>query len=275
MRGIVNLASISGLGIGGRGAVVSGFSPNNIAGLKIWLDASDTSTLTLTGSSVDSWTDKVAGHVFAQSVAGSKPTSGATVNGLNAITFDGSDDYLNKAAGNILTGSQGIVFTVIKTPAAFPAGNAGVFATGSDSSPTTGAFCAVSGYQVVTGVRYNRLIEKSSAGDAQTTIRGSATQSTSTTYILAQSSSGSAYGLRNNGVAETINVVAGADNGNWWGNNTGVDNTTVGAILRAGSLANIYSGVLCEVLAYDAVTLSAGQISQVETYLATKWGVTI
>lgn len=260
-------------GVGDAGS--ASFSPTDVSGLTLWLDASDAATLSLTGSSVNSWTDKVAGHVFAQSTAGSKPTSGATVNGRNAITFDGSDDHLNKVAGNILTGTQGIIFSVLRTPSAFPAGNFSLLTTGSDSSSSTGAFCAPTGVQNVAGVRYNRIIEKSSSGDSQTTIRGSAGMSTSTVYIEAASSSGSAYGLRSNGAAGTINVVAGSDNGNWWGNNTGVNNTTVGAILRAGALAGPLNADLCEVLIYDAVTLSAGDITQVETYLATKWGVTL
>lgn len=273
MYGIPNLSSLTALGSKGANGA---FSPSQISGLALWLDASDQTTITVTSSpDVDSWTDKVAGHVFAQSTAAAKPHTGASVNGRNAITFDGTDDYLNKVASDILVGSVGIIFTVFRTPGALPASNASALSTGSDAGAPTGAFCAPTGVQNSAGTRYNRIIEKSSSGDAQTTIRGSTGMAINSTYVLAASSTGSAYGLRVNGATETITVGAGSDNGNWFAQTTTPNNTTVGAILRDGVIAGPMWGDVCEILAYDGVTLTSTQIDQVESYLAAKWGVTL
>lgn len=57
-------------------------------------DASDVATLSLTGSSVDAWADKVASKVAA-ATGSARPTYSATArNGLAGVTGDGADDVL-------------------------------------------------------------------------------------------------------------------------------------------------------------------------------------
>ena len=59
----------------------------------LWLDASDTSTITASSGSVSEWRDKSgnARHV-SQGTAASQPTTGtATQNGKNVLSFDGGD----------------------------------------------------------------------------------------------------------------------------------------------------------------------------------------
>lgn len=77
----------------------------NIASLNpdLWLDASDSSTITASGSpaKVSQWNSK--GSIttnFAQATAAAQPTTGATTrNGLNVIDFDGGD-YLTSNLTN-------------------------------------------------------------------------------------------------------------------------------------------------------------------------------
>jgi hypothetical protein len=73
-----------------------GFSPTDIAGLKIWLKADSLSLSD--GDPVGTWAD--------QSGLGNSPTSSgsnrptyhtAVINGLPAVQFDGVDDYLTKS----------------------------------------------------------------------------------------------------------------------------------------------------------------------------------
>jgi hypothetical protein len=70
----------------------------------LWLDAEDTSTITLNGSTVSQWADKSgnARHIL-QAVASQQPTWNAT--GLNSkptLVFDGSSDILlNQNAGSV------------------------------------------------------------------------------------------------------------------------------------------------------------------------------
>ena len=69
------------------------FTPKSIAGLKAWYDASDTATISLSGSAVTQWNDKSANAFnLTQGTALRRPQSGVnTLNSLNVITFDGND----------------------------------------------------------------------------------------------------------------------------------------------------------------------------------------
>lgn len=66
-----------------------GFTPKNIAGLQLWLDASDASTMTFNGSAVSEWRDKSGkSNTFIQSTAVTQPTFVASSrNGKSAINF--------------------------------------------------------------------------------------------------------------------------------------------------------------------------------------------
>ncbi len=87
-----------GLGLGFRGFSGGGasFSPLDIPDLALWLDASDASTITEAGGAVSQWDDLSgnANHEI-QNVGSAQPTTGvATINGNNAIDFDGVNDYM-------------------------------------------------------------------------------------------------------------------------------------------------------------------------------------
>lgn len=72
------------------------FSPLDIPNLLAWYDATDASTITETGGLVDAWSDKSGnGNTLTQAVAGNRPGTGTqTINGLNAIEFPGTDEFL-------------------------------------------------------------------------------------------------------------------------------------------------------------------------------------
>lgn len=58
----------------------------------LWLDASDATSLTLNGSTVSQWADKSGnGRHATQATTSKQPTNGSSFNGLNALSFDGSD----------------------------------------------------------------------------------------------------------------------------------------------------------------------------------------
>jgi len=74
------------------------FAPEDIPNLLAWYDAADPSTITDTNGNVDAWTDKSGnGNDFAQSGA-PRPTTGTqTINGLNTIAFNGTNEFLSIA----------------------------------------------------------------------------------------------------------------------------------------------------------------------------------
>jgi hypothetical protein len=71
--------------------------PSELAGLQLWLDASDTTTITEAGGSVSQWNDKSGnGNNVTQGTGALQPTTGvSTVNGLNVLNFAG--DLLSAA----------------------------------------------------------------------------------------------------------------------------------------------------------------------------------
>ena len=92
----VNLRNsvISSLNTGLRQSVTGGptlWTPANLSGLVVWLDAADASTITLNGSNVSQWSDKSGnGNHAVQSTASSQPSYGApTINSKNVINFAG------------------------------------------------------------------------------------------------------------------------------------------------------------------------------------------
>jgi hypothetical protein len=102
------------------GIVASGamnFNPLNWSPF-IWLDASDTSSITSSAGKVSQWNDKSgnARH-FTQATSANQPTTGAaTQNGFNVISFNGSQDVrrtLGTLTGNITVFS---VFNITGQP---------------------------------------------------------------------------------------------------------------------------------------------------------------
>ena len=58
-------------------------------GITLWLDAADTNTIvTGTGNEVNTWANKIDTTVKMHSHSTYKPDTGASINGLNAITYD-------------------------------------------------------------------------------------------------------------------------------------------------------------------------------------------
>ena len=74
----------------------SGFNPKSIAGLQLWLDAADSSTITI-DTGVSEWRDKSAtGSKWVQAVGNEQPATGTqTMNGKNVVEFDGTNDSLS------------------------------------------------------------------------------------------------------------------------------------------------------------------------------------
>lgn len=108
----------SSLGIVASGA--QGFSPIDLSPA-LWLDASDSSTITASGSpaKVSQWNNKGSAENVAQATSANQPTTGATTqNGLNVLDFDGSDILIGSSlsAFNALhNGTPNIIAIVAKS----------------------------------------------------------------------------------------------------------------------------------------------------------------
>ena len=89
------------------------FSPADLT-TAAWYDATDTGTITESSGAVSQWDDKSGNNNHATQGTGSEqPITGTrTINGLNTLDFDGTDDYLNLGAELELLG--GMVFVVVE-----------------------------------------------------------------------------------------------------------------------------------------------------------------
>jgi hypothetical protein len=214
--------------------------PSDISDLALWLDAADASTLTLDGSNnVEQWNDKSGnGRHVEQSNATLRPARTlSSINGLTALTFDGTDDRL---IGTFASISQPItVFCVVRVD------NLGSQRTIFDSRLTV----IFAHYTTPpTNYNYHGGVARSFAG----VVAGS-------TYLGAITYNGASSSLRIN-----RSLV---DSGNA-GSSSLTDGISVGCT-RASSAFHL--GAIAELVFYSKV-LSAGEITSVENYLAAKWG---
>lgn len=227
----------------------SGFSPKNIAGLQLWLDAADSSTIS-TSTGVSEWRDKSAtGSKWEQTTGNNQPATGTqTLNGRNVIVFDGSNDSLS--ATTPLSTSLPLSFFIVQRIVA---------TTNFGMSYTAG-----------TGDNFN-VRQNSTNGLLQITTPGG------TVY---QDGSGSRAGLDD---ILAFVVPSGASANSTLtrnGSTLTLSNATAKPTLTGthyigrrsdGFYANLW---VAEIIAYST-ELSTTQRRVVEAYLGKKWGITV
>jgi hypothetical protein len=228
----------------------TGFNPKTIAGLSVWLDAADSTTITLNGTTVSEWRDK-SGNArnYAQATAANQPTTG-TVNGRNSVRAAAGSTRRQLTTTGFSLSAYTVFAVVVPDFSSNPAGFStftGIMAIGTGASgmmmlarvgsPTRwGSFASSavsSNTQLVTGTRYILVLQDAN-DNAISFFRNGAADGTST----------------GNSAGQTTNHLFGLFDG------------------------QEFHGDICEVLVYSSV-LAPSARSQVERYLAGKWGVTL
>jgi hypothetical protein len=79
----------------------------------VWLDAADTSTITESSGFVSQWDDKSGnGYDVVQATGANQPATGsATINGLNVLSFDGSNDRMQNL--NVPSSSRPHTYVIV------------------------------------------------------------------------------------------------------------------------------------------------------------------
>jgi hypothetical protein len=214
-------------------------------GPTLWLDASDTNTITEStpgSGSVSQWDDKSgnANHAVQATSTLQPLTNTNTLNSLNVLKF-ASDEMDNTVA---IASASAVVFIVSTWNAAVRNGlyggptfsDPGLFQNSVGSTTWKSEPTTVTTYEIGSG----------STGSILTVSHGS------TSYV------------RKDGVLLS-------ESGGPQGSTASRSITTYGRLGRAGVWLN---GDIAEIVIVDG-TLSAGQISNTETYLANKWGITL
>ena len=229
-----------GLGIsipGTSGLVQAAFSPLDLSPV-LWLDASDTSTITEVGGAVSQWDDLSGnGNDVVQATAALQPTTGTrTLNSLNVIDFQ--DDGMNVTFSSSISQPNTIIIVLEQD----------LTQSASFFDGSTAAARNLGGTLTTT---YRML--------SDTTITGGTTDTDP--HILRFLFNGASSTLHVDGVG-VISGNSGAE---------GIAGFTVG---NNYPFTGNFTGAIAEVIVVDG-TLTAGQISDTESYLANKWGITI
>lgn len=229
---------------------VSWLSPS-LTNLRAWYDASDLSTISLSGSDVTQWRDK-SPNGFHLSPGGSGGVSGTrTQNGLNVVDFpnatpgSAASRWMTDATAIMPSATSYTMFVVFVQDASGGSSN-GVATFGATArhgldvvTTASSVFCVVGGTVVVTAAAYALGTWRQVTGDWST--------------------NGNNLGLRQNGAAQGTVVLNGTpDSGQF----------SLGA-WAAGSRA--FDGAIAEVIIYHPRLTAPSDITDTELYLKTKW----
>lgn len=240
-----------------RTAALSSFgSPDAIAGLQLWLDASDSDTITLNGSTVSQWNDKSGNdyHV-SQGTASNQPTYvTAVLNSKNIVRFDGVNDIIfNSSAQPVAGSSSRTIFYVFSNNSAIN-GNLNNLDYGLYLGPANSGLGAVIAISQELGIRVNsgyRIFNQSNEDGSHAII--SAVQDGTNISNYSMWKNGSALSATST-LSRELNIGAGiyigahANNTNW------------------------HNGDIAEIIVYNSA-LSTSDRQSVESYLSTKWGI--
>lgn len=228
-------------------AITDALNPASISGLALWIDPSDSSTVTSSGGKASIVSDKTGnGNNAVQADTNKQPAYGSrTIGGRNCLDFDAVDDTIDVTLASIasLTNGASTVFCVAKRDAGsifrslvgVSSGAAQRFGFYQDSSIGGGHL----------GFIHAANFSQPKVGTLDTNTR-----------VLCGFRSGTTVGFYlNNG--ETVS------------NSSGVNFTL--ATLNIGQGANS-DGAVGEILIYNRL-LTTSEINQVGAYLAAKWGI--
>jgi hypothetical protein len=234
-------------------ALTPTFTPLQISGLSLWLDAADATTLTLSGSNVTAWADKSGnGRTATQSTASNQAVYSST---SNAVVFNGSNWYPTSYSASLSNETTFIVFQYTGSLTQER------YLLGGGPSGGTGARCIGFYQNSVTG-----SIGYSSTATAWGSISASNAINTASRYLFTGIVSNSSSSLALNGGTYTTPASLTLN----------ANQTTMLGVLYYNSALDVppksFIGNVYEVICYSNV-LTTAQRQQVEGYLAAKWGL--
>jgi hypothetical protein len=250
-------------------------TPLSIPGCQLWLDAADSSTITLSSSKVTQWNDKSGnGYNFTQATSGNQPTySTASLNTSNTITF-------TSANSTFLTGTASTTFMGTNSLSVY-----GVFKTNNNTSSSSvfaKSLAGGAGGRILYAVRdggnpgyINSGIGTTGQNAYANTLSDTYTVGAWRVHGFVSDRSGWTTTLFQNGsliATTTITADTTTNLTNPYQMIIGGYNTSSGSV--SPPLAGYYlDGAIAEILVFSTV-LTTTQRQTIETYLAKKWGFT-
>lgn len=230
--------------------------------LLMWLDASETSTITI-ASGVSNWSDKSGNNrTVTQSIDANKPAY--SINGIGTgfagVTFNGTSTTLMRNSFIYAEGSASI-FTVIKGAA--PGASRYIVSEGQSAVSGNNYYApmAVSGSGMVTG----RSVNDAATSELNLPVTSSVLFDGSIRLVMTEDS-GSTFYTYSDGVAQSqgiFNYTRGAST---------IDTFRLGARYRTQTESSWFTGTVGEFIVTDRV-LTTTQREMLEGYSAHKWEV--
>jgi hypothetical protein len=232
------------------------WSPANIT-TALWLDAADSSTVTTVSGAVSQWNDKSGNANHAtQSTSGSRPTRQAAVqNGLGALLFDGTDDWLSGATTPCTSNAKTIISVARNSIST--GGTVYINRQGSGLKFLTRQFFPASTSFVGGDATTNNVTIATDLSTAWQSF---------TISSWTQQSSNRAVFYWNNGTSYATTGIPLTE--------AGTAGYRVGTALDGnGDLLQPYPGNICELVVLN-LEASTNTRQKTEGYLAHKWGLT-
>jgi hypothetical protein len=188
----------------------------------------------------------------------------ATFGGRESESFDGIDDYIAYPASLTTDSGDGTLIIIFRTAATAFAADQTLLASADEGT-------ANNYLQVGIDSAGKCFIESNVAGTVNR-VTGNTVLANSTRYCLVITSSGTAWAMWVNRTAQTL-TVTGANSGNWFGDISGRDNVTLGALLTSAGVTEAFEGLIADVgLASDQK--SAAQSRALQNYAIGYYGIT-
>ncbi len=241
-----------------------GFDPKTIPGCALWLDAADSSTLTLSGSNVTQWNDKSGnGYSVSQSNASLQPTlTSSAQNGLSGIQL-ATNKYLTQTAtnmSNFTTGTTNSLFVAAKNASTNTGWNivCSIWFTDTGGGGTSRFHFSFNDDSTGTILNGTTLLAASSAVRRNTT-----SINTLANTILGFTVSTSSVTIHTNGITTSLSGVT-------LPNPTGATQFVIG---DSRNMTRVSSDIMIfEMIGFNT-QLTTSQRQQIEGYLANKWGL--
>lgn len=277
---LTNPRRISSDGIASAGGSYGVFTPNSIAGIKLWLDGADTSSITLNGSNVAEWRDKSGNNTHAtQFTAASQPAFiSSGLNSRGVVEFDANEALTwvsSTATFNYLHNATGGTIAMVLQPDSTSDPNAIRYILTNSQTSTAQTGIGVFFDDRASVSRNNGLVIAVNRG-----VSGQGTSSAITNNALPAANSYAilAIAFDNANATAASRIVARVNGaaittGNTLTNAAATGNASTNMFLGNFGGSGALRGV-AEMAFYEGV-LSTTSISRIETYMAAKWGITL
>lgn len=255
---------------------VSVFSPSDLPNLEAWYKAD--AGITTVSSAVSVWADQSGnGRDMTQGTAANRPAYGSeTLNGIDVLTFDGSD-WINSAgvsSHNFLHQGDSTFFILARAGnVANPNAGYGYIGSNAGATSKTGAFAVYEDRAIFS--RNNALNYQVSAGISGRLVAGGTDNDKITAnewrIVGAATDVDLTYADRVDGFVDGViyDATAPAVTPTSTSGLNASHNFQIGAI---GNNAFPYLGAIAELVMYSR-KLSVTEIGQVNTYLKNKYGL--